>query len=156
MPYQKVTYLDDLPDIDEVDGNGSNSRPNTNLSKTQAQMSKRFIRHATSMFPESGMVLSPSEPVSFSDNSAETNNNPGTIENNIFRNSPIIEMPTVMPQQMQMQQQQPVMSCQDIFYHIESCPLCTKFYTHDNTMYLITIAILVLVCALLLKKVLFE
>jgi hypothetical protein len=156
MPYQKVTYLEELPDIDEVDGGDSNSRPNTNMTQQQAQMSKRFIRHAPSMFPESGMVLNPSESVSYNNNSEENMNNPGTIQNNIFRNSPIIEMPNNMSQQMQMQMQPPVMTCQDIFYHIESCPLCTKFYKHDNTMYLITIAILVLVCALLLKKVLFE
>jgi len=151
MPYQKVTYLDDLPDIDEVDGS-SGGRPNTNLTSTQAQMSKRFIRNTHSMIPESGMVTKPFDPASFTTNNEERLDNPGTIQNNVFRNSPIIEMPNVMAQQPQPH----VMTCQDIFYHIESCPLCTKFYKHDNTMYLITIAILVLVCALLLKKVLFE
>ena len=152
MPYQKVNYLEDLPDVDEVDSGTSGG-----LTPQQTKLSKRFIRTNSTMMPESGMVLQPSGPIPFN---MEENPHTPTTQNNVFKNSPIIEMPNIPPQpQPQYQQQphfQPQMSCQDIFYHIESCPLCTKFYKHDNTVYLVIIAILVLVCALLMKKVLFD
>jgi hypothetical protein len=44
--------------------------------------------------------------------------------------------------------------CRTVYDHISSCPICKKFYVNDNTVYLIIIAILVVVCALLLKRVL--
>lgn len=144
MPYQKVTMLEDLPDIDEVEDNSGKSRSNM-LNPQQTQMSRRFIRNASQMLPESGMLATPMEPI--------IEHEPQTTTNNFIRNTPVIEVPNFVPQ---MQMQQPVMTCQDIFYHIEGCPLCKKFYKQDNTVYLVIIAILVLACALLLKKVLSE
>uniref|UniRef100_A0A6C0KPS6 Uncharacterized protein n=1 Tax=viral metagenome TaxID=1070528 RepID=A0A6C0KPS6_9ZZZZ len=154
MPYQKVTPIEDLvPDIDDVDGSGIN-KPNHMLSPQQTQLSRRFIRKNSVMMPESGMLSNPYEQFSYGSEPAEP---PASIpQNNVFRNSSIIEFPS-QPQFQPPQMMQPhVFSCQDIFYHIESCPLCKKFYKQDNTVYLIIIAILVLACALLIKKVLSE
>ncbi len=44
--------------------------------------------------------------------------------------------------------------CRTVYDHIYNCPICKKFYVNDNTIYLIIIAILVVACALLLKRVL--
>lgn len=154
MPYQKVTPIEDLvPDIDDVEDSGSNSRNNL-LSPQQTQLSRRFIRKNLTMIPESGMVLNPYDQVSYNTEVKE----PQPQTTNIFKNSPIIELPVQsnMPQMQMQMPAPPPFTCQDIFYHIESCPLCTKFYKNDNTVYLVIIAILVLVCAILLKKVLFE
>jgi len=46
------------------------------------------------------------------------------------------------------------LTCMDCVNHIESCPICTKFYGSDTTMYILAIVILSVVCLLLLKKVL--
>ena len=44
--------------------------------------------------------------------------------------------------------------CIDVHAHIESCPICKKFYKNDNSIYIATIIILLLICIILLKKVL--
>lgn len=45
-------------------------------------------------------------------------------------------------------------SCIDIHRHIQGCPICSKFYNDDKTVYIIVIVLLAIVCMLLLKKVL--
>ncbi len=44
-------------------------------------------------------------------------------------------------------------SCIDFNRHVESCPICSKFYNTDKTIYFIIITILVVICLLLLKRV---
>lgn len=44
--------------------------------------------------------------------------------------------------------------CIEIARHIESCPICSKFFSTDKTLYLVAIGVLVVICILLLKKVL--
>ena len=45
-------------------------------------------------------------------------------------------------------------SCLDIANHVSDCPICSKFYNNDKTVYIIVIVVLAIVCLLLLKKVL--
>lgn len=45
-------------------------------------------------------------------------------------------------------------SCLDVAEHIANCPICSKFYNTDKTIYIIAIVILSIICILLLKKVL--
>ena len=45
-------------------------------------------------------------------------------------------------------------SCLDIAGHIENCPICSKFYNNDKSVYIVAIVILVIICIILLKKVL--
>lgn len=45
-------------------------------------------------------------------------------------------------------------SCIDVANHLASCPICSKFYNNDKTIYIIAIVVLTIVCILLLKKVL--
>lgn len=44
--------------------------------------------------------------------------------------------------------------CLTIAEHIANCPVCGKLYKNDNTVYIIAIIVLAVVCILLLKKVL--
>ena len=46
------------------------------------------------------------------------------------------------------------LNCIDVAEHINICPVCSKFYGNDRTVYIIIIVILSLICLLLLKKVL--
>jgi hypothetical protein len=48
----------------------------------------------------------------------------------------------------------PPLNCIDVANHIQSCPICSKFYNNDKTLYILAIIILSIVCLLLLKKVL--
>ena len=45
-------------------------------------------------------------------------------------------------------------NCLDINEHITKCPICSKFYNTDLTIYIIVIVILCIICLILLKKVL--
>ncbi len=45
-------------------------------------------------------------------------------------------------------------SCLDVAGHFDNCPLCSKFYNNDMSVYIISIVILIIVCIILLKKVL--
>lgn len=45
-------------------------------------------------------------------------------------------------------------NCIEIANHIKSCPICSKFYENDKTVYVIAIIILVIICIILIKKVL--
>jgi hypothetical protein len=44
-------------------------------------------------------------------------------------------------------------SCMTIANHIKDCPICSKFYNCDNSMYIVCIALLIIVCIILLKRI---
>lgn len=46
----------------------------------------------------------------------------------------------------------PQFNCLDVASHIQKCPLCSKFYENDRSMYWGAIVFLALVCIYLLKK----
>ena len=46
--------------------------------------------------------------------------------------------------------------CLDVSSHIENCPICSKFYNTDKTIYIITIVILIIICFILLKKIIYK
>jgi hypothetical protein len=47
-------------------------------------------------------------------------------------------------------------SCIEIAKHIKNCPICSKFYDTDKSLYIIIIIILLIFCILLLKKILIK
>ena len=72
-----------------------------------------------------------------------------------------LQQQQLQPQQLQPQQLQPqpqpqphYISCVEISEHCQNCPVCKKLYSSDNTLYIIAIVILAIICILLLKKVL--
>ena len=44
--------------------------------------------------------------------------------------------------------------CLDVHSHIQSCPICSKFFKHDNSLYIIAIIVLSIICIILFKKIL--
>ena len=57
--------------------------------------------------------------------------------------------PSPMPSQMPAQ-----FTCLDVCNHIKGCPLCSKFYNNDNSLYIIIIIALLILVIILTKKVL--
>lgn len=47
-----------------------------------------------------------------------------------------------------------IFNCLDISKHVKDCPICTKFYNNDKSLYVMTIVVLTVICILLLKKIL--
>ena len=127
--------------------------------------------------PESGMsVMKSVQPVN-----QNVVNTPALIHNQMQQMQPHMQqqMQPHMQQQMQphmqphmQQQMQPHMqyeqsqehfdqtpnsykpSCLEVAEHIKDCPICSKLYNNDNTVYIIVIVILSIICILLLKRVL--
>ena len=46
------------------------------------------------------------------------------------------------------------LECIDVHDHVQSCPICSRFFKNENTVYIIVIIILAIICILLLKRVL--
>lgn len=44
-------------------------------------------------------------------------------------------------------------NCLDVSNHLKSCPICSKLYDNDKSMYIVAIVILVIIVIILLKKV---
>ena len=45
------------------------------------------------------------------------------------------------------------LSCMEIARHVKNCPICSKFYDNDKSVYIISIILLVIFCIILLKKI---
>lgn len=164
---RKYTLIDELPELDDMaENNNSSMIPNEYTEKYQ-----KVIRNHHIPSPESGMYHYSQVPKIPSivkkkiDNYQRTNNNtdyqrPNNTDNyqrqsnnmidNFYQrpsNNNVIE-PNIL------QENFTNISCLDVANHIKSCPLCSKFYNTDKTIYIIAIVVLSLVCLLLLKKVL--
>jgi hypothetical protein len=135
QPMKKnVTYIDDLPDLDDLESGGGFNTQHMEEDYNQPKYQK-FIRNPGGIpppHPESGM-----------------NNQGGQKQqqNEFFE----------PPQQKQQANMRPISdtpSCLEIHDHIQQCPICSRFYKNDNTVYIIAIVILSIICILLLKKVL--
>lgn len=45
-------------------------------------------------------------------------------------------------------------SCIDVSDHVKSCPVCSRLYANDRTVWIICVVVLAIICLLLLKKTL--
>jgi hypothetical protein len=65
----------------------------------------------------------------------------------------IKNIPHIHPQHPQHSQPREL-SCMEVARHIKNCPICSKFYDNDKSVYIIVIILLVIFCIILLKKIL--
>ena len=145
----KVTLIENLPELSDLEGPQSmegvgryNQPPDPSGNGDNKQYQK-FIRNGyngTQHIPESGMT---------------PNQHSGM---NQYQQQ---YQPQPQPQQQYQQQseQQPHRrydspTCLEIHDHVSSCPICSRFFKTDNTVYIIAIVILSIICILLLKRVL--
>ena len=141
MQNPHVTMIDELPDLEDLEGVGDNvqmNRPNPQDDRYQ-----KHIRATHRLNPQSGM-----------DRNMEgygSNNFVNTQNNEMIKQTP-------PPQEIPVINQPPnhmAIHCIDISKHIQECPICSKFYHNDKTIYIIAIVVLSIVCLLLLKRVLY-
>ena len=157
---QNTTSIDELPDIDEIEG----PQPYQPAIRNHLRNSKypgaemlpvgeedkfqKYIRNGHTPSMESGMNPNPI-PSPFDSNMneyyEEDSNLPYQNQPN-YNNNPsnlkLINMPEGSP------------SCIDVCQHLMNCPVCARLYNNDKTVYIIAIVILAFICILLLKKVL--
>ena len=166
---QKVTFIENLPDLEDING----------LTSDQYKLVNRKIREKFQP-PHGSSGMNMNSDVNYSSrnrqhlivNTSQENNNlnSSTIEEsaqNIIYNQPQSQLHSqavqLLSQAVQAQSQEgfkhfnmPICSpsCLDVAEHISKCPICSKFYNTDKTIYIIAIITLVIICILLLKKVL--
>jgi hypothetical protein len=147
---QNVTYIDDLPDLDQLEGQGqyqgqyqgnqqhsSYNQAYGNTNSQQPDVSKYIRQH-----------------------SHTSNNQVDNMHGQEFYSQS--QQEPQEPQQKYQQQQQEIEqyniknspTCIEISDHVSNCPICCKFYNNDNTIYIIVIIVLTIICLLLLKRVL--
>lgn len=131
-----ITYIDDLPELTEL---AEYSEP---IVDPQQDRYKKYIRNNTVLTPESGMMLSKSDyPMSHppSPPSKGASNKEREDEEKLmgmYAAQHFYGAPT----------------CIDVANHIRMCPICSKLYNTDYTMYMLCIIILAIVCIILMKK----
>ena len=164
MMRSNITMLSELPDIDEIESPLPHERTIRSnqvkqpyngamlLPEDQVEKHGKFVR-GTHMTPkESGMVA----PY----NTIRQNTN---LDSDFYAQSfPNYDM--LLQQQEQqpvLQQEQPIfyqppqiISCIDTAQHCTSCPVCSRLYNSDKTIYIVIIVILSMFCLILTKKVL--
>jgi hypothetical protein len=132
---QKFTFIDDLLDLEDLENKGMEpTRMNNDITN-------KYIRQHHNSPAESGM----------------------------YRQETVLQDDYTFPNQHQHQYQHQVEapaqkkiytlpenspSCIDVSNHISNCPICSKLYNNDRTLYIIFIVFLLVICLLLLKKIL--
>lgn len=131
---RNVTMLEDLPDLEDLDrGVGNPPSSATSGFSTPPGMPQeklqKYLRRPQQFNPSSGMV------------SIHQPNFPPP--------------PPPMPQQPELPlYMAPELNCLDVARHIQNCPICSRFYHNDRSVYIIAIVVLCIICLLLLKRVL--
>ncbi len=132
---KNVTYLDDLPQLEDLESTGGtiDVRQSMHGNHEIPPKFQKFIRNPGGMQKppyESGMGQSHHQQHFFAPP-------PQQQEQQVS-----IKLPNDSP------------TCLEIHDHVQTCPICSRFFKNDNTVYIIAIVILSIICILLLKKVL--
>lgn len=123
----KVTYIDDLPTLESIAPDSSKF--------------DKYIRNSHQTPSESGMhnnskiIVSPNDPRAQQQQQHEY----------FQHQQQLYEAPY---------DQRPPGNCIDVSDHVHNCPVCSKLYCNDKTIYIVIIVLLTIICILLLKKVL--
>jgi hypothetical protein len=138
-----VTPLEMLPELEDVERGGGNFSPTTSiLPPDQSDKFRKYIRQNHVVSNHSGMNQNnQSRQPNYSVVQPPRQEQYGTPvgQEEILKT---FNMPPGSP------------SCLDVAEHIANCPICSKFYNTDKTIYIIAIIALAIICILLLKKVL--
>jgi len=152
---RNFTLIDELPELEDLEsvgmnrGSSPNGEPHTfgkplHFANQEIQEKfQKFIR------PPMG------EAIKESGMGREFNHPPQQTE--FFSTPPpqeYLNQENSQPRYPQPQQSQHSPTCLEIASHVKSCPICSRFYNNDNTIYIIAIIILSIICILLLKRVL--
>lgn len=135
-----ITSLNDLPELEDLERRADYTGP---LSRQiDDEKYQKYLRNPHRIDAQSGM--SPNN--AFSSGYAQLGSNEQYQMQNQNRQM-------MIPPSHQIPQQT-FGNCIDIARHIQDCPICSKFYSSDKTIYIIIIVILAIVTLLLLKRIL--
>lgn len=148
MNRNNVTYIDDLPYLEEIERQSAVNGVPPNEMK---QISK-FIRETGYNPPqESGMSLNyPSPPPP-----QQQRQQPSPPPQQPLSPPPNYQMIEEVAQQHPPHVQRALsLSCIDVAEHTANCVVCSRIYNTDNSLYIISISALLLIIVILIKKIL--
>lgn len=137
MSYQKnVTYINELPDLDDLENKM------TDIDRENVIDKKRYIRNFSNPQYQYGINSSDNRHMNYY-------TSPSTQQTEFFTPTTLQQAPIVQDNP----NSSVVPACLDVHGHIVQCPICSKFFKFDATIYIIIIVLLTIICILLLKKV---
>jgi hypothetical protein len=161
MNRKNVTFIDDLFDADNgMPGNGHGPGPqndyimkgNTERDEFRNQIQSKHIRsndrdYAYALNGGVENIQPPPPPQPLYENYQQRSFFPFELDS--------FQQPRYNIQQFQPVQEKYIeeISCMTVANHIKDCPICSKFYNCDNSMYIVCIALLIIVCIILLKRI---
>lgn len=141
QPNKNVTMIEDLPELEDLEMSNNFSHPSAGIDEKY----KKYIKKSMGdPHPNSGMFSQKYTPIN---EAFQQENNIQEQYHNIHGNhgnDDTIQTPHIKDEP----------TCIDVAEHIANCPICSKFYKNDNSIYIITIIVLAIICILLLRKVL--
>jgi hypothetical protein len=138
-----TTPLSEIPDLDDLEPQditqsshsyqGSQFIPEEHVDRT-----RKYIKPSHTLHADSGMMSHSMGVTPINENFYDDFSIPSKQENNTQSFDQNMHGP----------------SCLDFAKHYANCPICSKFYKDDKTIYIIIICILIAICLILGKKVL--
>ena len=157
---KNVTFIDDLFDANDMLGNDSDFTRKDNQARDAYtdQIMNRHIRKSNdpsfginggqAMVPmgmaQQGMGQPMGQPMDMNQGGMGYGMHQG------MRQPEMIPFEYELPRYYQHQQE---LSCMTIANHIKDCPICSKFYNCDNSIYIVCIVLLIVICIILLKRI---
>jgi hypothetical protein len=146
------TRIEDLPELENqlIDAVGQN-----NNDEYRHRDTNKFIRGNNRMIPNGAGMGRDGTPGPYGP--------PHGAPQRVMQPPPqeMIEQPVMEVREMRYSPMQGLerpdpmsLNCVDIAMHIQQCPICSKFYNGDKSLYVIVIVILSIICLLLMKRVL--
>lgn len=157
---QKITPIEMLPELEDLERGNFGGNPHqppmhggaygtypgaTMLPPGDAEKFARYIRGNHVMPQEAGMVPHNQAPQSQYIKPQPSMNYYGT---------PIGEDEHIGKAELKTFNTSNTPSCLDVAEHVANCPICSKFYSNDKTIYIIAIVVLSIIVILLLKRIL--
>jgi len=145
--YEKVTRIEDLPDLDQLDNPISQAQP-----MVSRQRGIRTTDRIGNSPRESGMshynqpvpdVYQPEDPYATGYDLQ--------FDEDLGKNYRPKPVPTYEPYEKG-QKCAKDCNCVFIYDHVKECDICKRFYKPDITPYLVIILILIIACAMMAKK----
>ena len=155
MPLPNVTRIEDLPELSDIEN--SYKRGESGMGNVEPKMNKYIRNHSRQDYNNNNSMNNKNSM----NNSMNNNNSMNMKHINNFEpyqgNKAQIYIEEQPIRQKEFYEPTPLptkLNCLDVCNHIKDCPLCSKFYHNDNTLYIIIIVVLLILTIILSKKVL--
>jgi hypothetical protein len=155
--YQKVTPIDQLPELHQVDSEYQPEVQQPEYSTSTGQVHPKLNRFIRQNSPVVNETYDQDTGTNFQ-TADEAYSESLYGSRDLSRQYKPVQhpyklSPPVMSYMEPYESDHSHYNCRDLYGHVKECDICKRFYKTDNTVYLVIIAILLVACALLAKKV---